>query len=110
MFLCTNPFAYAHVANLHAKSTQSYQLWASIASYLLAGSMFYEYSCFFCSTVGPTMIGIDIYVISLSEVSEKTMVSACLTSFGNNFQTNIFCSTQSIINNKTEYLSNQVFL
>ena len=36
------------------------------------------------------MIGIDIYVISLSEVSEKTMVSACLTSFGNNFQTNIF--------------------
>ena len=56
------------------------------------------------------MIGIDIYVISLSEVSEKTMVSACLTSFGNNFQTNIFCSTQSIINNKTEYLSKQVFL
>ena len=56
------------------------------------------------------MIGIDIYVISLSEVSEKTMVSACLTSFGNNFQTNIFSSTKSIINHKKEYLSNYVFL
>ena len=43
------------------------------------------------------MIGIDIYVISLSEVSEKTMVSAFLNSFGNNFQTKIFSSTQSSI-------------